>query len=82
LAGLGTLAVSLAELRPTPKSSVSETGTYANSLVVVLHYVGYLSDSNERFADQAAELKRRVGSAPYVRVGFAASLPIEFRHRI
>src|SRR4051812_46518278 len=77
IAGLVLIAGFLA-VRITPTTSIMETGTYANSLFVAVHYVGYLSDSNERFAHQAAELKTRLGSAPYVRVGFAASLPIEF----
>ena len=77
LAGLIALAVSLAAPF-SPKGSVPETEKYPDSLVVALHYVGYLSDNVERFADQAAKLKRRLGSAPYVRVGFAASVPIEF----
>jgi len=56
----------------------AESGKYSNSLVVAPHYVEYLSDSDERFAHQAAELKRRLGAAPHVLVGFAAALPMQF----
>jgi len=77
LAGLLTLAASLAAPLG-PRGTELEAGKYADSLFVALHYVGYLSDIDPRFADQAARLKRRLGSAPFVRVGFAASVPIEF----
>src|SRR5215204_5100559 len=51
--------------------------TYENSLIVAPHYVEYLSDSDERFMHQSLELKRRLGSAPSVWIGFAATLPIQ-----
>jgi hypothetical protein len=58
-------------LRPQP-------ATFDNSLFIAPHYVGYLTDSDERFAHQAAELKRRFGSAPHVLIGFAVGLWLEF----
>src|SRR6187399_1385101 len=51
-------------------------GAYEDSLIVSPHYVEFLSDTEDRFIRQASELKRRMGSAPHVLVGFAASLPI------
>jgi hypothetical protein len=52
-------------------------GVYDDSLFLAPHYVEFVSDSDEQFSHQASELKRRLGSAPYVLVGFAASLPIQ-----
>jgi hypothetical protein len=57
--------------------SEQSSGVYENSLVVAPHYVEFVTDTDERFAHQASELKRRLGSAPHVLVGFAASLPIQ-----
>lgn len=54
------------------------TPSYENSLVLAPFYVEYLLDSDEKFAGEAAELKRRIGSAPYVMLGFAAGLQLEF----
>ncbi len=58
-------------------SSRPRPGVYDDSLFVAPHYVEFVSDSDERFAHQASELKRRLGSAPHVLVGFAVSLPIQ-----
>src|SRR3954467_8164048 len=58
-------------------TSQQSSGVYENSLVVAPHYVEFVTDTDERFAHQASELKRRLGSAPHVLVGFAASLPIQ-----
>jgi len=55
----------------------TQPANYGNSLIIAPHYVEYLSDSDERFAHQAQELKRRLGSAPHIMVGFAAPLPIQ-----
>jgi hypothetical protein len=77
LAALLTLAISV-PLPLTPQASRHESGMYSDSLVVAPHYVGYLTDSDERFAHQVSELKRRLGSASHVLIGFAASLPIQF----
>jgi hypothetical protein len=52
--------------------------TFDNSLLIAPHYVEYTAHSEERFASQAAELKRRLGSAPYVMTGFAAGLTIQY----
>ena len=51
---------------------------FDDSLFIAPHYVEYLTDTDERFARQAAALVSRVGSAPHVLVGFAAGLPIQF----
>lgn len=58
--------------------SGQNSGTFENSLVVAPHYVEYLSDTAERFAQQALALKQRIGSASHVLLGFAAPLSIRF----
>ena len=58
-------------------TSQQQSGVYENSLVLAPHYVEFVTDTDERFAHQTSELKRRLGSAPHVLVGFAASLPIQ-----
>jgi len=62
----------------TFRSSAQRPARFDDSLVVAPHYVEYLSDTDERFARQAAELKRRIGSAPHVLLGFATGLTIQF----
>jgi len=62
----------------TFRSSAQRPAGFDDSLVVAPHYVEYLSDTDERFARQAAELKRRIGSAPHVLLGFATGLTIQF----
>src|SRR5580765_2634090 len=59
------------------QTSRTQSGVYENSLVLAPHYVEFITDTNERFAHQALELERRLGSAPHVLVGFAASLAIQ-----
>ena len=54
----------------TLRSSAQRPASFDDSLVVAPHYVEYLSDPTERFVRQAAELKRRIGSAP---TSFSAS---------
>lgn len=56
----------------------ARNATFDNSLLIAPHYVEYTADAEERFANQAAELKRRLGSAPYVMTGFAAGLTIQY----
>ena len=58
-------------------SAKAQTGVYDDSIVVAPHYVEFITDTDQRFSHQAAELKRRLGSAPHVLLGFAASLPIQ-----
>jgi hypothetical protein len=69
--------VSAGPAMTSQQSSQSQSGIYDNSLVVAPHYVEFTTDTDERFAHQASELKRRLGSAPHVIVGFAAALPIQ-----
>jgi hypothetical protein len=52
---------------------------FENSLVVTPHYIQYLSDSEVQFAQEAAELKRRLGSARHVMLGFGATLDLSFQ---
>jgi hypothetical protein len=61
----------------TVRYSAQQPSRFDDSFVVTPHYVEYLSDTADRFARQAAELKRRLGSAPHVLVGFATGLPIQ-----
>jgi hypothetical protein len=78
---LGVAAVMLLLVEPisiSNRPSGPGFGNYDDSLVIAPYYVEFLTDSNERFAHQASELKRRLGSAPHILVGFAASLPIQF----
>jgi len=58
----------------TLRSSAQRPASFDDSLVVAPHYVEYLSDPTERFVRQAAELKRRIGSAPHVILGFATGI--------
>jgi len=58
--------------------SIRQPGRYEDSLVLAPHYIEFLTESDARFSHQVSELKRRLGSAPHVLVGFAASLPISF----
>ena len=62
----------------TLRSSAQRPASFDDSLVVAPHYVEYLSDPTERFVRQTAELKRRIGSAPHVILGFATGITIEF----
>ena len=54
------------------------TGTYENSLVLAPLYVDYLLKSPEKFAADVAALKQRIGNAPYVMLGFAAFLDVDY----
>ncbi|HET9943286.1 MAG TPA: hypothetical protein VFR05_08095, partial [Terriglobia bacterium] len=59
--------------------ALSQTqATFDDSLFVAVHYVEYSSDTDQRFAAQTEELRRRIGSAPHVLVGFAAPLLIQY----
>lgn len=53
-------------------------GTFDNSFVVAVHYVEYQDDTEQRFARQVEELRRRIGSAPHVLVGFSTGLTIAY----
>lgn len=53
-------------------------GTYNDSLWIAPYYVEFLGDSDAQFAHQVSELKRRLGSSPYVLVGFGAGLQLQF----
>ena len=66
----------LTQQAASQQSVQARPGVYEDSLIVSPHYVEFVSDTDERFVRQASELKRRMGSAPHVLVGFAASLPI------
>jgi hypothetical protein len=55
--------------------------SFDNSLVLAPLYVDYLTDSEEKFRSEAAELKRRIGSARYVLLGFSAFLNVPYPAR-
>ena len=71
---LGLIAFRLFSQQP----AAAQRASFDDSLFIAPHYVEYLTDTEERFARQATQLTRRVGSAPHVLVGFAAGLPIQF----
>ena len=52
--------------------------SYENSLVLVPLYVDYTSKSEAQFATDAAELKQRLGAAPYVMLGFSGFISIAY----
>src|SRR5258708_4363998 len=52
--------------------------TYSDSLVLAPLYVEYARVSDQKFAQEAAQLRRRIGSAPHILVGFAAFLNFEY----
>ena len=60
------------------QSRSNQQRNYDNSLVVAVHYVEYLGDTDEHFARQAEALRRRIGSAPHVLVGFSTGLTIAY----
>jgi len=61
----------------TVRFTAQQTARFDDSLFVAPHYVEYLSDTDQRFGLQVAELKRRIGSAPHALVGFATGLTIQ-----
>src|SRR5262245_43084243 len=52
--------------------------SYENSLVLAPLYVDYTSKTASQVASDATELKRRLGSAPYVMLGFSAYISIAY----
>ena len=79
VAAAGLVALGLLTFHSsTPRNMTPRQATFDDSLVVAVHYVEYLLDTDDRFARQAAELRRRIGSAPHVRVGFAAGLQLDY----
>src|SRR5262245_44575324 len=61
----GLIPISTAEVPPSP-------ARYENSLVLTPLYVDFARQTPEQVANDARELKQRIGSAPYVLTGFAA----------
>src|SRR5262249_44880097 len=52
--------------------------SFDNSLVLAPLYVDYLGDSEEKFRNEALELKRRIGAARYVLLGFSAFVHLSY----
>ena len=76
---IAAFALGLITLRLfSQQQAAAQRVRFDDSLFIAPHYVEYLTHTDERFARQAKELSRRVGSAPHVLVGFAAGLQIQF----
>jgi hypothetical protein len=61
-----------------PAGLTQARGSYENSLVLAPLYVDYTGKTATQFASDAAELKRRLGNAPYVMLGFSAYISIAY----
>src|SRR6185295_11073449 len=72
------LIVSAALLFSSFSAAMLQQGSYENSLVIAPLYVEYTDDSADEFAREAAALKSGIGSAPYVKLGFAAFMTPAF----
>jgi len=55
----------------------SHAPSFDNSLILAPMYVNYLADSEEKFREEAAELKRRLGAAKHVLLGFSAFIHLD-----
>ncbi len=56
----------------------TEPVAYENSLVLAPLYVDYTSKTPEQLAADAADLKRRIGGAPHVLLGFSAYIDLKY----
>jgi hypothetical protein len=56
----------------------SAPATFDNSLVLAPLNIHVLDHSDEQYAHEAAELRARIGEAPYIKLGFAAFLSPQF----
>jgi hypothetical protein len=68
------LALSIA----IPAGHTQARRSYENSLVLAPLYVDYTAKTATQFANDASELKRRLGNAPYVMLGFSAYISIAY----
>jgi hypothetical protein len=59
-------------------SAQSGKPSYSDSVVLAPLYIEYATVSDKKFADEAAELRRRIGDSPHVMVGFAAFLNLDY----
>jgi hypothetical protein len=66
-----------AGMQGSPRSA-SGHASYDNSLVITPLYVDYVKKTADQFSADAAELKRRLGSAPYVLLGFAGYIDAKY----
>ncbi len=72
------VAIVLLLMMSSLMSSQTRQGTFENSLVIAPLYVDLAMASAEKFAKDAATLKTTVGSAPYVLLGFASFLRVQY----
>ena len=55
-----------------------QPGSYENSFVLTPLYVEYQDVSDQEFANQVQELRVQLPAAPYVKVGFATFMTLQF----
>src|SRR5207237_9825904 len=67
----GMIAAVIGSAEPRQKS-------YEDSLVLAPLYVEYTAVSAAKFASEANELRRRIGEAPHVMLGFAGFVWMDF----
>ncbi|HYR83758.1 MAG TPA: hypothetical protein VE422_06745 [Terriglobia bacterium] len=73
----GTLSVLIAVAALTALAQ-SAKPSYEDSLVLAPLYIEYTSVSAGKFAAEATELRRRIGEAPHVLLGFAGFLWLDY----
>src|SRR6185369_3786612 len=61
-----------------PAGHTQARRSYENSFVLAPLYVDYTTKTASQFANDASELKRRLGNAPYVMLGFSAYISIAY----
>ena len=61
-----------------PAAAQLSKASYNDSIVVAPLYVEYTNVSDEKFAAEAQELRRSLGQAPHVLLGFSAFLSLEY----
>src|SRR6185437_12964151 len=62
--------------QPAPARATNHS--YDDSLVLAPLYVDYAKKPPEQFASDVAELKRRIGQASHVLLGFAAYIDVKY----
>jgi len=55
-----------------------QAATYENSFILAPLYVEYQHVSDQEFANQVQQLRSQIPAAPYVKIGFATFLSLEF----
>src|SRR5947207_530646 len=62
----------------TGAAAQSPKPSYNDSLVLAPLYIEYATVSDQKFAAEAMELRRRIGQVPHVLLGFAAFLNLDY----